>query len=213
MSPGARRSRPRATGYPIAKVAAKLAVGYTLDEIPNDLRGRRRRLRAALDYVVVKFPRLRVRQFPGADRTLGDQMGSPSAEAMGIGRSFTEAFLKASVRGGRRRLEPRMCTGGSSRGLDHGPREVLAGVTDVDRLVADDWVRASARAGPIWTSRRAGGRPRRRCRAKRRSSGVRPVFRRVDSCAGEVEAASSTYYYSTWGEADEAPPQGTVHGS
>src|SRR6185437_3421225 len=77
----------KATGYPIAKVAAKLAVGYTLDEIPNDLTGTTpASFEPTLDYVVVKFP--------GADRTLGTQMKSVG-ETMGIGRTFAEAFLKA----------------------------------------------------------------------------------------------------------------------
>jgi carbamoyl-phosphate synthase large subunit len=85
----------KATGYPIAKVAAKLAVGYTLDEIPNDLTGTTpASFEPTLDYVVVKFPRFAFEKFPGADRTLGTQMKSVG-ETMGIGRSFTEAFLKA----------------------------------------------------------------------------------------------------------------------
>src|SRR6266536_2520555 len=85
----------KATGYPIAKVAAKLAVGYTLDEIPNDLTGTTpASFEPTLDYVVVKFPRFAFEKFPGADRTLGTQMKSVG-ETMGIGRTFAEAFLKA----------------------------------------------------------------------------------------------------------------------
>ena len=85
----------KATGYPIAKVAAKLAVGYTLDEIPNDLTGTTpASFEPTLDYVVVKFPRFAFEKFPGADRTLGTQMKSVG-EAMGIGRTFSEALLKA----------------------------------------------------------------------------------------------------------------------
>ena len=98
MNPRVSRSSAlasKATGYPIAKVAAKLAVGYTLDEIPNDLtRTTPASFEPTLDYVVVKFPRFAFEKFPGADEALGTQMKSVG-EAMGIGRTFTEAFLKA----------------------------------------------------------------------------------------------------------------------
>src|SRR5213595_4074367 len=98
MNPRVSRSSAlasKATGYPIAKVAAKLAVGYTLDEIPNDLTGTTpASFEPTLDYVVVKFSRFAFEKFPGADTTLGTQMKSVG-EAMGIGRTFTEAFHKA----------------------------------------------------------------------------------------------------------------------
>ena len=98
MNPRVSRSSAlasKATGYPIAKVAAKLAVGYTLDEIPNDLTGTTpASFEPTLDYVVVKFPRFAFEKFPGADRTLGTQMKSVG-ETMGIGRTFAEAFQKA----------------------------------------------------------------------------------------------------------------------
>src|ERR671934_75648 len=98
MNPRVSRSSAlasKATGYPIAKVAAKLAVGYTLDEIPNDLtKTTPASFEPTLDYVVVKFPRFAFEKFPGADRTLGTQMKSVG-EAMGIGRTFIEAFVKA----------------------------------------------------------------------------------------------------------------------
>ena len=196
----------KATGYPIAKVAAKLAVGYTLDEIPNDLTGTTpASFEPTLDYVVVKFPRFAFEKFPGADRTLGTQMKSVG-EAMGIGRSFSEAFLKAKrARELDDAWEPRNLHPWFEAELGRA-RDVLERVTDVDQLVADDWLHVK-RAG--WSD----GHIAERCgtseaavRAKRRSWGARPSFRRVDSCAGEVEAAS-TYYYSTWGEADEAPPE------
>ncbi len=106
MNPRVSRSSAlasKATGYPIAKVAAKLAVGYTLDEIPNDLtKTTPASFEPTLDYVVVKFPRFAFEKFPGADPTLGTQMKSVG-EAMGIGRTFTEAFLKAF---GSRELDP-----------------------------------------------------------------------------------------------------------
>ena len=100
MNPRVSRSSAlasKATGYPIAKVAAKLAVGYTLDEIPNDLtRTTPASFEPTLDYVVVKLPRFAFEKFPGADTTLGTQMKSVG-EAMGIGRTFQEAFWKAFV--------------------------------------------------------------------------------------------------------------------
>jgi carbamoyl-phosphate synthase large subunit len=197
----------KATGYPIAKVAAKLAVGYTLDEIPNDLTGTTpASFEPTLDYVVVKFPRFSFEKFPGADRTLGTQMKSVG-EAMGIGRSFSEAFLKAQRS---RELEdawqPHNLHPWFEAELE-AAREALSCITHVDELVADDWLRLK-RAG--WSDAAIGehcNTSESDVRAKRRSCGVRPSFRRVDSCAGEVEAAS-TYFYSTWGEADEAPPAG-----
>jgi carbamoyl-phosphate synthase large subunit len=195
----------KATGYPIAKVAAKLAVGYTLDEIPNDLTGTTpASFEPTLDYVVVKFPRFAFEKFPGADRTLGTQMKSVG-ETMGIGRSFTEAFLKARrAREVDDAWEPHDLHPWFATELERA-REALTSVTDLHQLVADDWLRLK-RAG--WSdldiAERCGSTER-VARARRRACGVRPVFRRVDSCAGEVEAAS-TYYYSTWGEADEAAP-------
>src|SRR5262245_45078575 len=98
MNPRVSRSSAlasKATGYPIAKVAAKLAVGYTLSEIPNDLtKTTPASFEPTLDYVVVKIPRFAFEKFPGADTRLGTQMKSVG-ETMGIGRTFLEAFLKA----------------------------------------------------------------------------------------------------------------------
>ena len=207
MNPRVSRSSAlasKATGYPIAKVAAKLAVGYTLDEIPNDLTGTTpASFEPTLDYVVVKFPRFSFEKFPGADRTLGTQMKSVG-EAMGIGRSFSEAFLKAQRA---RELddgwEPRNLHPWFEGELESA-RRTLSCIGSLDSLVADDWIRIK-RAG--WSDAAIGehcSTSEELVRAKRRSWGVRPAYRRVDSCAGEVEAAS-TYYYSTWGEADEAP--------
>jgi carbamoyl-phosphate synthase large subunit len=164
MNPRVSRSSAlasKATGYPIAKVAAKLAVGYTLDEIPNDLTGTTpASFEPTLDYVVVKVPRFAFEKFPGADTTLGTQMKSVG-EAMGIGRTFREAFEKACA------------------GLEGEPHWDPQGLHP-------------------WFARELAGPP---------APSGRRVFRRVDSCAGEVEAQSN-YYYSTVGEADEAPPTG-----
>jgi carbamoyl-phosphate synthase large subunit len=172
MNPRVSRSSAlasKATGYPIAKVAAKLAVGYTLDEIPNDLtRTTPASFEPTLDYVVVKFPRFAFEKFPGADRTLGTQMKSVG-ETMGIGRTFAEAFVKAM----------------ESRELDRG---AVTPWSDLDDLPEDlhPWFVAELESLKL----REGER----------------VYRRVDSVAGEVQAATN-YYYSTVGERDEALPE------
>ncbi len=84
----------KATGYPIAKVAAKLAIGYSLDELTNQITGTSAFFEPALDYVIVKMPRWNFEKFHGADQRLGLQMKSVG-EVMAIGRSFTEALQKA----------------------------------------------------------------------------------------------------------------------
>ena len=98
MNPRVSRSSAlasKATGFPIAKIAAKLAIGYTLDEIPNDITGQTpASFEPALDYVVVKVPRFAFEKFPGADPELTTHMKSVG-EAMAIGRSFPEALQKA----------------------------------------------------------------------------------------------------------------------
>jgi carbamoyl-phosphate synthase large subunit len=154
MNPRVSRSSAlasKATGYPIAKVATKLAVGYTLDEIPNDItRTTPAAFEPTLDYVVVKLPRFAFEKFPGADTGLTTQMKSVG-EAMGIGRTFAEAWGKAM----------------RSRELDHTPRgsgsvaeaewdrfdviqarltagerpEVLAAESSVHRWFCDEWAR------------------------------------------------------------------------
>ncbi len=175
MNPRVSRSSAlasKATGYPIAKVAAKLAVGYTLDEIPNDLtRTTPASFEPTLDYVVVKAPRFAFEKFPGADHGLGTQMKSVG-EAMGIGRTFQEAFAKAMA----------------SRELDSGAVTPWPSLDELpDGL--HPWFRrelAELALNGLPTGKR--------------------VYRRVDSCAGEVEAASN-YFYSTVGEVDEAPPE------
>ena len=219
MNPRVSRSSAlasKATGYPIAKVAAKLAVGYTLDEIPNDLTGTTpASFEPTLDYVVVKFPRFAFEKFPGADETLGTQMKSVG-EAMGIGRTFTEAFLKAMRS---RELEAGAATPWAS--LDALPEGVhpwflaeleraksaLCFTRTKSDLVTNDWIRLKS-AG--WSDREiaiACNTSEEEIRAARVGWGVRPAYRRVDSCAAEVEARSN-YLYSTWGEDDEARPAG-----
>ncbi|HET8666404.1 MAG TPA: carbamoyl-phosphate synthase large subunit [Terriglobales bacterium] len=119
MNPRVSRSSAlasKATGFPIAKIAAKLAVGYTLDEIPNDItRKTPACFEPTLDYVVVKIPKFQFEKFPGADENLGPQMKSVG-EAMAIGRTFKEALLKAvrSMETGKKlgaeKIEPRILT-------------------------------------------------------------------------------------------------------
>src|SRR5687768_8955598 len=110
MNPRVSRSSAlasKATGYPIAKVAAKLALGYTLDELKNDItRDTPASFEPAIDYVVVKIPRFNFEKFPHADRTLNTQMRSVG-EVMAIGRTFKEAYQKAlrSMEAGRLALE------------------------------------------------------------------------------------------------------------
>jgi carbamoyl-phosphate synthase large subunit len=217
MNPRVSRSSAlasKATGYPIAKVAAKLAVGYTLDEIPNDLtQTTPASFEPTLDYVVVKFPRFAFEKFPGADEELGTQMKSVG-EAMGMGRTFTEAFLKAMRS---RELDPGAQTPWATlddlpEGLHPWFREQLEaarGLASATRSASDlvdtDWLRLK-RAG--WSDAdlaAAWGVAEDDVRRARRSWGVRPAYRRVDSCAAEVEA-SSNYLYSTWGEENEARP-------
>src|SRR5438552_4486408 len=157
MTPRVSRSSAlasKATAYPIAKVAARLAVGYTLDEIPNDLTGTTpASFEPTLDYVVVKFPRFAFEKFPGADRTLGTQMKSVG-ETMGIGRTFAAAFLKAFRS---RELDAGAATPWQALAdvpADVHPffqrelaqiQESLESVGDVESLVAGDWLRLKRR--------------------------------------------------------------------
>jgi carbamoyl-phosphate synthase large subunit len=212
MNPRVSRSSAlasKATGYPIAKVAAKLAVGYTLDEIPNDLtKTTPASFEPTLDYVVVKFPRFAFEKFSGADQALGTQMKSVG-EAMGIGRTFTEAFLKAY---GSRELELGSPTPWASLEDEHLPEGLHPWFrAELDRaraeLTSGDLLRAKRAGWGDDTIGEAVGLTGPEVRRLRHERGVRPAFRRVDSCAGEVEAGSN-YFYSTWGEEDEALPDG-----
>jgi len=119
MNPRVSRSSAlasKATGFPIAKIAAKLAVGYTLDEIPNDItRKTPASFEPTLDYVVVKIPKWQFEKFPGADEGLGPQMKSVG-EVMAIGRTFKEALLKGvraldtGKKVGSEKIEPKILT-------------------------------------------------------------------------------------------------------
>ncbi len=153
MNPRVSRSSAlasKATGYPIAKIAAKVAIGYTLDEIPNDITTREdgqstpASFEPALDYVVVKVPRFAFEKFPGADPVLTTHMKSVG-EAMAIGRNFTESLQKAL-----RSLEsPDAVFDWSHRYID----------LDRDRLLADASVPHDGRLRVVMDAIRAGATP------------------------------------------------------
>jgi len=254
MNPRVSRSSAlasKATGFPIAKIAAKLAVGYTLDEIRNDITGETwAAFEPTIDYVVIKLPRFAFEKFPGADARLTTQMKSVG-EVMAIGRTFTESLGKA-MRG----LETGTC-GFDKRVPDEADadaflqeklavpnaerlwwlaealragwtEERIAGVTRIDpwfvreiaavvaleerlrgrlpdALTADEW-REAKREG-LSDARLAQllGADEGQVRRARVAAGVRPVFKRVDTCAAEFEARTP-YLYSTYEDECEARP-------
>ncbi len=147
MNPRVSRSSAlasKATGFPIAKIAAKVAIGYTLDEIPNDITssgefGTPASFEPTLDYVVVKVPRFAFEKFPGADPVLTTHMKSVG-EAMAIGRSFTEALQKAL-----RSLESKTA-----------PFDFASPVGDLDALLAGIAVPHDGRLAEVMAAIRAG---------------------------------------------------------
>jgi carbamoyl-phosphate synthase large subunit len=251
MNPRVSRSSAlasKATGFPIAKVAAKLAVGYTLDELKNDITGGATpaSFEPSIDYVVTKIPRFAFEKFPAADPHLTTQMKSVG-EVMAMGRTFQESFQKA-LRG----LETGI-DGLTERSTDReeivqeigeaGPERILF-VGDAFRIgmtleeifaetAIDPWFLAQieeivsteqALAGRTAESlskaelvflKRKGfsdkrlakllGTHQHEVRAKRHALGVRPVYKRVDTCAAEF-ATQTAYLYSTYDEECEAEP-------
>jgi carbamoyl-phosphate synthase large subunit len=196
MNPRVSRSSAlasKATGFPIAKLAALLAVGYTLEELPNDITGKTTAaFEPALDYVAVKAPRFDFEKFPGADTALGTEMRA-TGEALGLGRTFPEAFLKA-VEGREDRLElPEI------PGLHPYFEGELAEIgAAVDELRADGNIVAAKRFGlPDALIASALGISEAEVRARR---GV-PGRLAVDSCAAEFEARTP-YYYLSYEDAD-----------
>jgi carbamoyl-phosphate synthase large subunit len=200
MNPRVSRSSAlasKATGFPIAKLAALLAVGYTLDELPNDITQKTTAaFEPALDYVAVKAPRFDFEKFPLAVRRLGAEMRAVG-EALGIGRTFAEAFLKA---------------------LEGREAPPVAFPSDDDELV----VRAAEPMPERWdllleAARRDLDLPeihlyfadRLREIATCTTSSVRPAARlAVDSCAGEFEAHTPYYYVTHEGEDEGPEPSG-----
>jgi len=251
MNPRVSRSSAlasKATGFPIAKVAAKLAVGYTLDELRNDITGGATpaSFEPSIDYVVTKIPRFAFEKFPAADSRLTTQMKSVG-EVMAMGRTFQESFQKA-LRG----LETGI-DGLSERSADReeivqeigeaGPERILF-VGDAFRIgmsleevfeetKIDPWFLAqiediiktekvvaartleSLSADELRFLKKKGFSDRRLAklmgtnqhvlRQKRHALGVRPVYKRVDTCAAEF-ATQTAYMYSTYDEECEAEP-------
>jgi len=257
MNPRVSRSSAlasKATGFPIAKVAAKLAVGYTLDELKNDITGglTPASFEPTIDYVVTKIPRFAFEKFPQADARLTTQMKSVG-EVMAIGRSFHESLQKA-LRGleiGKTGLNPTGLDITSDEGLAKLKRELReprpdrvfhladafrAGLTleEVHDLShVDPWFLAAFEdivltekevreqgltaldAARVRELKRLGFSDARLAeltntdeaaiRHLRRTLGVRPVYKRVDSCAAEF-ATTTAYMYSTYEEECEANP-------
>jgi carbamoyl-phosphate synthase large subunit len=200
MNPRVSRSSAlasKATGFPIAKLAALLAVGYTLDELPNDITGKTTAaFEPALDYVAVKAPRFDWDKFPGADRRLGSEMRAVG-EALGLGRTFPEAFLKA--------LDGLEGDGDLPEipGLHPYFAAELDSIRVADaRLAEDGDVEAAKRFGlPDARIARVLGVTEFEVRARR----PLPGRLAVDSCAAEFEARTP-YFYLSFEAGDPAPP-------
>jgi carbamoyl-phosphate synthase large subunit len=236
----------KATGYPIARVAAKIAAGRTLDQIPNAVTQKTTAaFEPALDYVVVKIPRWPFDKFPFGDRALGTQMKA-TGEVMAIDRTFEGALQKA-VRsleiGGRSLLweEPAWKDGHQERpmhatderlwslmaairrgadllavsrqtGVDLWFLRKLANIVAMEkRLLSEsltpDLLRRAKRMG--FSDAQIGtlaDRLPEQVRALRRDWGIRPVYKMVDTCAAEFDAATP-YFYSTYEDENEAPPE------
>ncbi len=193
MNPRVSRSSAlasKATGFPIAKIAARLAVGYTLDEIPNDItRATPASFEPTLDYVVVKWPRFAFEKFPGVDAGLSTHMKSVG-EVMAIGRTFGQAFGKA-LRS--RELDALPSLEGSDEDLLRRLETPAADRFDVllelqQRGVSDGEIRARTGIDP-WFLRELRG-------LDHAFDGVR-TYKAVDTCAAEFEA-ETPYFYSAW---------------
>ena len=238
----------KATGYPIARMAAKIAIGRQLDELTNPVTRRTTAaFEPALDYVVVKIPRWPFDKFSRADRTIGTQMKA-TGEVMAIDRSFQGALHKAirSLESGAPDLlwEDPSWTEESILELVKRPTDIRlwavaaalrrgARVDDLYQLSRiDRWFlhnlqgmvqieqrleREDFGLELLWTAKRAGfsdqtvsrlsGRPESEVRCARETAGMFPVYKMVDTCAGEF-AAATPYFYSTYEEEDEALPLG-----
>ncbi len=253
MNPRVSRSSAlasKATGFPIAKVAAKLAVGYTLDELKNDITGGATpaSFEPTIDYVVTKIPRFAFEKFPQANDRLTTQMKSVG-EVMAIGRTFQESFQKAlrglevgvngldSKYGDREALIAELGNPGPDRIWAVGDafrmcmsvEEVfnvskidpwfLVQIADIIRQEGElkDRMLESLDADHMRTLKRSGfadarlarllGTDDAAVRAYRHALGVRPVFKRVDTCAAEF-ATNTAYMYSTYEEECESQPTG-----
>jgi carbamoyl-phosphate synthase large subunit len=203
MNPRVSRSSAlasKATGFPIAKLAALLAVGYTLDELPNDITGRSSAaFEPALDYVAVKAPRFDFDKFPGVDRRLGTEMRAVG-ESLGLGRTFPEALLKA-LDG--LETDPDLP---EIPGLHPYFRAELDSIRDAERRLAEDGDVAAAKRFGLPDARiaRVLGIDEHEVRRRR----PRPGRLAVDSCAAEFEARTPYFYLSYEAGDPVAPPGG-----
>jgi len=251
MNPRVSRSSAlasKATGFPIAKIAAKLAVGYTLDELRNDITGGATpaSFEPTIDYVVTKVPRFAFEKFPQANDRLTTQMKSVG-EVMAIGRTFQESFQKA-LRGlevgvdgmnqkttDRETIEKELGEPGPERiwyvgdAFENGfTLEEVFQLTKIDpwfltqikeivdlEMELDDRKIADLDAVTLRGLKRKGFSDRRlaylmksteaEMRAHRHAFGIRPVYKRVDTCAAEF-STNTAYMYSTYEEECEAQP-------
>jgi carbamoyl-phosphate synthase large subunit len=198
MNPRVSRSSAlasKATGFPIAKIAARLAVGYTLDEIPNDItRKTPASFEPTIDYVVVKWPRFAFEKFPGVDARLSTHMKSVG-EVMAIGRTFKQAFAKA--------MRSRELDAPSQFEGDLLERLRTPGADRFDLLLeafrqgaTEDAVREVTSIDPFFLRELH----ELALAPEAVEAGVR-TYRAVDTCAAEFEA-ETPYFYSSW----ERPP-------
>ena len=251
MNPRVSRSSAlasKATGFPIAKIAAKLAVGYTLDELRNDITGGATpaSFEPTIDYVVTKVPRFAFEKFPQANDRLTTQMKSVG-EVMAIGRTFQESFQKA-LRGlevgvdglnqkttDRETIEKELGEPGPERiwyvgdafengftldevhqltKIDPWFLDQIKQIVDIE-MELDDTQLGTIDAARMRSLKRMGFSDRRlaflfnvsegEVRAARHAHGVRPVYKRVDTCAAEF-STDTAYMYSTYEEECEAEP-------
>ncbi|QJR12332.1 Carbamoyl-phosphate synthase large chain [Usitatibacter rugosus] len=251
MNPRVSRSSAlasKATGFPIAKIAAKLAVGYTLDELKNDITGGKTpaSFEPSIDYVVTKVPRFAFEKFKQADDRLTTQMKSVG-EVMAIGRNFQESLQKA-LRGlevgvdgfnlktvDMEKIEDELAYPRAERlwyvadafGVGMSMEDVhrftkidrwfLAEIEDLVKteLAIEKQGLADFDRDALYELKRKGFSDRRlaylwkttehEVRKKRHALGIRPVFKRVDTCAAEF-STKTAYMYSTYDEEDEADP-------
>ncbi len=250
MNPRVSRSSAlasKATGFPIAKIAAKLAIGYTLDEIPNDItKVTPASFEPTLDYVVVKVPRFAFEKFPAADTTLTTTMKSVG-EAMAIGRNYSQALQKAlrslEKRGSSFHWAHQSATAAELVEISKTPTDgrivtvqqaLRCGATPeelfeatkidpwfIDQIVLINEVAASIAAAShldadtIALAKEHGfsdaqiaelrGLTESEVRSIRHGLGLRPVFKTVDTCAGEFPA-ETPYHYSTYEQETEVSP-------
>ena len=243
MNPRVSRSSAlasKATGFPIAKIAAKLAVGYTLDEIPNDItKNTPASFEPVIDYCVVKIPRFAFEKFPAADPTLTIQMKSVG-EVMAIGRTFKEALQKgirgleikrSGLEGIRRASEERiedllvrptperlfaiydaLAAGYTVELLNELTKidpwflQNMKEIVDFEKTISMDDLRKAKQFG--FSDAQIGSRlgmDQDEVRERRKSLGILPVYKLVDTCAAELEAYTP-YYYSTYDGEDESRP-------